>query len=103
MSANIVLPPLSNWAAARLTGILESKTQDDFDTAFDATFTVDCNIIVNGKPVSRDEFKNQLLEQSAAGPEESGTIVNIEGQTQVETGNQGQLVRTLISQYLLHR
>jgi hypothetical protein len=74
-----------------LTSILESKTQDDFNTNFEATFVANCNITVNGKPISREEYKTQLLEQSAAGPEENGTVVNIEGQTQVETGNQGQL------------
>lgn len=93
MSVNIVLPTLSAWAASRLTGILESKTQDDFNVAFDATFAADCNITVNGKRLSRNEYKADLLQQSAAGPEESDAAVNIEGQTEVEVGNQGQLVR----------
>lgn len=97
MSVNIILPTLSAWAASRLTSILQSKTQDDFDAAFDATFAVDCNITVNGKPLSREEYKAQLLQQSGAAPEESDAVVNIEGQTEVEVGNQGQLVRTLCS------
>jgi len=88
---NIVLPTLSAWAASHLTHVLESKTQNDFDTAFEATFAANCNFTVNGKSVSRDEYKGQLREQSAAGFEESGTVVNIEGQTEVEVGNQGQL------------
>lgn len=93
MSVNIVLPTLSAWAASRLTGILESKTKDDFNAVFNATFAVDCNITVNGKPLSRDDYKTELLLQSTAGPEESDAAVSIEGQTEVEVGNQGQLVR----------
>jgi len=96
MSVNIVLPSLSAWAASHLAGILQSKDQDHFNTAFDATFATHCNITVNGKPVSRDEYKIQLLEQSAADPKESGTIVHIEGQTEVQVGDQGQLVRCAI-------
>lgn len=95
MSVNIILPTLSAWAASRLTGILESKTQDDFNVAFDATFAVECNITVNGESLSRDKYKAQLLQESAAGFEESNAVVNIVGQTEVETGNQGRLVRTL--------
>ncbi|KAF8442450.1 hypothetical protein L210DRAFT_3644556 [Boletus edulis BED1] len=91
MSVNLVLPPLSAWAASRLTGILESKTQDDFNTAFNATFATQCSFNVNAKTISRDEYKAQLLQDSAAGFDESGTVVNIEGQTQVQIGNQGQL------------
>ncbi|KAI9570569.1 hypothetical protein HD554DRAFT_2083105 [Boletus coccyginus] len=91
MSVNIVLPSLSAWAASRLSGILQSKDQAHFNTAFDATFAARCDITVNGKPVTREEYKAQLLEQSAADPEETGTIVNIEGQTEVQVGNQGQI------------
>lgn len=97
MSVNIVLPTLSAWAASRLTGILQSKSQDDFDAAFEATFAAHCNITLNGKPLSRGEYKAQLLEQSAAAPEESDAVVNIEGQTEVEIGGQGQLVRERVS------
>ena len=102
MSVNIVLPTLSAWAASRLTHILESKTQKDFDATFEVTFAANCDFTVNGKPVSRDEYKSQLLEQSAADPKESGTRVNIEGQTEIEVGNQGQLVRTLYSTTSYH-
>lgn len=99
MSVNIVLPTLSAWAASRLTGILESKTQGAFGAAFEATFATHCNIVVNGKTLSRDEYKAQLLQQSAAAPEESNAVVNIEGQTEVEIGGQGQLVRRASSSY----
>ena len=93
MSVNLVLPPLSSWATSRLTGLLEAKTEQDFNTTFDSTFAAHCTFSVNSKTVSRNEYKAQLLNVSAA-VGERGTVVNIQGQTQVETGNQGQLVRT---------
>ena len=98
MSVNIVLPTLSAWAASHLTHILETKTQKDFDAAFEATFAANTSFTVNGQTVSRDEYKRQLLEQSAADPLDSGTVVNIEGQTEVQVGNQGQLVRDPLCQ-----
>ncbi|KAG9315221.1 hypothetical protein JVU11DRAFT_4351 [Chiua virens] len=85
MSVNIVLPTLSAWAASRLTGLLESKTQDDFNTTFDATHRS------TGNPSPAMNTRHNLLEQSAAGFGEASAVVNIEGQTEVQTGNQGQL------------
>ncbi|KAF9223681.1 hypothetical protein BS17DRAFT_753610 [Gyrodon lividus] len=90
MSINIVLPTLSAWAASRLSGLLESTTQAAFDSAFDATFASNCNITVNGKQLSREQYKTQLLEQSGAAPEERAASVNVQGQLEVE-GGQGQL------------
>ncbi|KIJ66893.1 hypothetical protein HYDPIDRAFT_166337 [Hydnomerulius pinastri MD-312] len=90
MSANIVLPTLSAWAASRLSGLLESTTQAAFNAAFEATFARNCNITVNGKHLSREQYMAQLLEQSGAAPEERDASVNIEGQLEVE-GDQGQL------------
>jgi hypothetical protein len=74
-----------------LTGILESKTQNDFNTAFDYTFAADAQFTVNNKRVTRDAYKAQLLAESPASPVERSTVVTIEGQTEVQTGNQGQL------------
>ena len=92
-----ILPSLSAWAAAHLTSVLESKTKDKFDAAFDATFAADCNITFNGTSLSRDAYKAKLLAESAAAPEERDAAVTIEGQTEVETGNQGQLVGNVSS------
>jgi len=90
MSTNIVLPTLSAWAVSQLTGLLQSTTQAAFDAAFDAIFASDCNVTVNGKQLSRDEYKAQLLEQSGASPVEREASVNVQGQLEVQ-GNQGQL------------
>lgn len=92
MSVNIVLPTLSAWAASRLAGLLECTTQTAFDAAFDQMFARRVNITVNGKHLSREQYKADLLEQSGAAPEESNASVNVQGQLEVE-GDQGQLVR----------
>ena len=91
MSTAIVLPTLSAWAASHLSVLLQSKTQAAFNAAFDAMFVHNLDAIVNGKHVTRDQYKELLLEQSGAAPLEADAIVQIEGQTEV-LGNQGQLV-----------
>ncbi|KAL4072765.1 hypothetical protein V8B97DRAFT_348252 [Scleroderma yunnanense] len=90
MSTAIVLPTLSAWGASHLTAILESKTESAFVAAFEATFAANLDAIVNGKHLSRDQYKQLLLEQSGAAPLEADASVQIEGQTEV-LGNQGQL------------
>ncbi|KAG6334141.1 hypothetical protein ID866_4948 [Astraeus odoratus] len=90
MSAAIVLPPLSAWAASHISSLLESKTRSAFDAAFEGTFARNLDVVVNGKHISRDQYKELLLEQSGAAPEEAVAAVQIEGQTQV-LGSQGQL------------
>jgi hypothetical protein len=90
MSTNIVLPTLSTWAASRLSGLLQSTTQATFDAAFDDIFAHDCDITVNGKHLSSEQYKQQLLEQSGAAPLERDASVTVQGQLEVE-GDQGQL------------
>ncbi|KAI6107989.1 hypothetical protein F5141DRAFT_1232438 [Pisolithus sp. B1] len=90
MSTAIVLPTLSAWAASHLSALLQSKTQADFDTAFEATFAQRLDVVVNAKRLTRDEFKKSLLQQSGAAPGEASANVQIEAQTEV-LGNQGQL------------
>ncbi|KAI6042534.1 hypothetical protein EDC04DRAFT_962759 [Pisolithus marmoratus] len=90
MSTAIVLPTLSAWAASHLSALLQSKTQADFDRAFEATFAQKLDVVVNAKRLTRDEFKKSLVEQSGAAPGEADASVQIEGQTEV-LGNQGQL------------
>ncbi|KAJ7474989.1 hypothetical protein FB451DRAFT_1247199 [Mycena latifolia] len=68
MPAHIDLPPLKNWAEDHLSTIIKAKTQAVVDEAFDTFLAKDATLTVNGKRVSRDEYKNQLrglLEQSA--------------------------------------
>lgn len=90
MSTAIVLPTLSAWAASHLSALLQSKTQADFDKAFEATFAQKLDVVVNAKRLTRDEFKKSLLEQSGAAPGEASASVQIEAQTEL-SGNQGQL------------
>ncbi|KAH7928092.1 hypothetical protein BV22DRAFT_228837 [Leucogyrophana mollusca] len=90
MSTDIVLPTLTAFTESHLTTLLEATTTADFDAAFDAFFATPVNITVNGKHLSREQYKQQLLEQSAAGPEQRGASVTVNGGLEVE-GTEGQL------------
>ena len=73
MTTAIVLPNLTNWLKQHVTNLYTTTSNDDFDAAFDAFLTKDANITVNGKGVTRDQYKQQLLGQKF---EESGAQVN---------------------------
>ncbi|KAI5989410.1 hypothetical protein F5J12DRAFT_915843 [Pisolithus orientalis] len=75
-------PPLSVWASSRLNSLLRSETTDRFNRIFDVTFAQDLEVVLNGKTLTRDEYKKVLLGQSGAG---SSAIkdVQIEGETVV--------------------
>ncbi|KAG1744157.1 uncharacterized protein EDB91DRAFT_1247034 [Suillus paluster] len=90
MSTNIVLPTLTAFTSSHLTAILTAKTQANFTTAFDALFAHKLNVFYNGKQVSREEFKAQLLSQSSAAPEERAANVTVQGQLEVP-GDKGQI------------
>ncbi|KAI6108080.1 hypothetical protein F5141DRAFT_1120613 [Pisolithus sp. B1] len=76
------VPPLPVWASSRLNSLLKSKTSDRFDRIFDATFAQNVDVVLNGKSLTRDEYKKVLFAQSEAGP--LGTAdVQIEGETTV--------------------
>ncbi|KAH7884381.1 hypothetical protein F5I97DRAFT_1889097 [Phlebopus sp. FC_14] len=90
MSVNIVLPTLSAWATGGLSSLLQSTTETAFDTTFDAIFAHNVNVTLNGKQISRDEYKAELLTQSGAAPLRADASVNVEGQLEVP-GDQGQL------------
>lgn len=49
---------LSNWAERRLTELLSAKDQAAFDDAFDRLVGPHASITVNGKHMSRAEYKN---------------------------------------------
>ncbi|KAI6155161.1 hypothetical protein BKA82DRAFT_991978 [Pisolithus tinctorius] len=76
------VPPLSVWASSRLNSLLRSETTDRFNRIFDATFAQDLEVVLNGKTLTRDEYKKVLLGQSGAGPS-AITDVHIEGETVV--------------------
>ncbi|KAI6024772.1 hypothetical protein BKA83DRAFT_4251937 [Pisolithus microcarpus] len=83
MTSEIVVPrspTLPVWASSRLNALLTSKTSDRFDRIFEATFARNVVVVVNGKSLTRDEYKKLLLAQSEAGPVGT-TDVQIEGET----------------------
>ncbi|KAI5983345.1 hypothetical protein EDD15DRAFT_2179127 [Pisolithus albus] len=85
MTSEIVIPrfaPLPVWASSRLNALLKSTTSDRFDRIFDATFAQNVDVVVNGKSLTRDKYKELLLAQSEAGPIPI-TDVQIEGETVV--------------------
>ncbi|KZP07682.1 hypothetical protein FIBSPDRAFT_762579 [Athelia psychrophila] len=68
MTSAIVLPPLTTWAEGHLTAILTATTEANFDAAFDAFVVKEpTHISVNGQQVSREEYKQKTLAESAVG------------------------------------
>ncbi|KZP25187.1 hypothetical protein FIBSPDRAFT_668703, partial [Athelia psychrophila] len=68
MTSAIVLPPLTTWAEGHLTAILTATTEDNFDAAFDAFVVKEpTHVSVNGQQVSREEYKQKMLAESAVG------------------------------------
>ncbi|KIO15266.1 hypothetical protein M404DRAFT_992006 [Pisolithus tinctorius Marx 270] len=76
------VPPLPVWASSRLNSLLRSKTADRFNRIFDATFAQNIEVVLNGKNLTRNEYKELLLALSEAGPLGT-TDVQIEGETVV--------------------
>lgn len=60
MASNIVLPDLPTWVQRRITTLYSAKSADDFGGAFDAFVSENAKITVNGKSVSRDEYKKMI-------------------------------------------
>jgi len=56
-----VIPDLVKFTKENLTTIFHAKSQADFDSAFDAFIAREVHITVNGKHVTRDEYKQRLL------------------------------------------
>lgn len=76
MSTNVTLGPgpvvipLDDWTRDSISAIYNAKTQSDFSSAFDAFIHEEANITVNGKHLSRAQYKalfqdERLLEQFA--------------------------------------
>jgi len=80
MSVNIVLPPLRTWAEQHLSSIIKATTQTAFDAAFDGFLSKHVTVTVNGKKVSRDDYKKQL---QGEGFDEAGATVAFSGAVEV--------------------
>lgn len=59
-NSKIALPTLSVFAENNLKAIYQATKQKAFDDAFDAFFAQDVDITVNGRKISREEYKQQL-------------------------------------------
>jgi hypothetical protein len=80
MSVNIVLPPLKTWAEQHLSSIIKATTKPAFDSAFEAFLSKQAKITVNGKSVSRDDYRKQLEDE---GFDEAGAAVHFTGAVEV--------------------
>ena len=56
-----VLLTLDSWVQQHITTVYSAKTVDDFNTAFDAFMSQNVIIKVNGKPMSRDQYKTLIM------------------------------------------
>ena len=56
-----VLLTLDSWVQQHITTVYSAKTADDFNTAFDAFISQNVVIKVNGKPMSRDQYKTLIM------------------------------------------
>ncbi|OCH92814.1 hypothetical protein OBBRIDRAFT_402393 [Obba rivulosa] len=82
MTANIVLPSLTNWAEQHVQAIFNATTQSDFDSAFDNFLAQNAKITVNGKHISRDQYKTRL---QAENPIEVQVSLTFDGAVEVPT------------------
>ncbi|KAJ7145724.1 hypothetical protein C8R44DRAFT_755751 [Mycena epipterygia] len=80
MAVNIALPSLRIWAEQHLSSIIKATTQTAFDAAFDGFLSKSATVTVNGKHVSRDEYKKQL---QGEGFDEAGAEVTFRGAVEV--------------------
>jgi len=80
---SIVLPTLTAWAEGHLSSILEATTSTEFDDAFDAFLSKHVSITVNGQQLSRDQYKQQLLGESAVNKQ--STSIKFDGAVEVPT------------------
>lgn len=71
-----VLPPLTDWAEGHLSAILKATTEAEFDNAFDAFISTRAHITVNGKNISREQYKQQLIGESAVNKQSASVQFN---------------------------
>ena len=53
---------LDTWAEQHLTTVLTAQSQSNFTTAFDDFISNDVSITYNGVEISRDDYRQQLLD-----------------------------------------
>ncbi|KAL7278459.1 hypothetical protein ACG7TL_007457 [Trametes sanguinea] len=60
MSTAIVLPQLPDWVEQHVKALYAAKTAESFDQAFDSFISEKATIRLNGKDMSRDEYKKMI-------------------------------------------
>jgi hypothetical protein len=88
--ALFVLPNLTRWTETHLLGILNAKTKDEFDQAFDWFLAKEAQVTVNGLELSREDYKLRLLDVSTAANLVEG--VEVKFGSAVEQESDGKLV-----------
>ncbi|GBE87226.1 hypothetical protein SCP_1004730 [Sparassis crispa] len=83
MSTDIVLLSLINWTESLLTAILNATTEATFNEAFDAFLSQDVHITVNGKHVTREQYKKQLSSEKWTERTSDPASVAFEGAVEV--------------------
>ena len=53
-------PPLPAWTQQGVRSLYTAKSPQEFDTAFDAFIAPDARIHLNGKQLSREQYKQRL-------------------------------------------
>lgn len=79
----LVLPPLRFWAEGHIASILKATTTASFNEAFDNFLSKHASITVNGQHLSRDQYKQQLLGESAVNKDSAS--VQFDGVVEVPT------------------
>ncbi|KAJ7128374.1 hypothetical protein C8R44DRAFT_700938 [Mycena epipterygia] len=108
MAVNIVLPPLKTWAQQHMSAIIKATTQTAFDAAFDGFLSKHATTTVNGKHISRDEYKEQLqglrFDESGATVVFSNAIeVPADPENPLQAGAVGLFLTDIISENIIIR
>ncbi|KDQ62790.1 hypothetical protein JAAARDRAFT_171387 [Jaapia argillacea MUCL 33604] len=79
-----VLPPttLTSWTESQITAILQATTPIAFDEALENFLAPDAEITVNGKPLSKEQYKALLQKDKL---QESSATVDFSGAVEVPT------------------
>lgn len=64
--SSLALPNLTSWAEDHLSSTLKATTTDGFNSALDLFLSTSVQVTFNGQPLSHDDYKDQLIAESAA-------------------------------------
>jgi len=89
-----VVIPLTQWTEESISALYNATTQTSFNSALDAFLLKDAHITVNGKHLTRDQYKQllqgeQILERSAEVSFNGSVEVSKNPDEPAEAGNVG--------------